>query len=154
MGAAGVTLGALVSYRSELQLGSVGEIVTAIAALAGLGTLWMAWRDHVHRYAANVGISVQKPQGTATLTIKITNGNTAPVYRSVAKVAFVNAGNLGHKTLTVEPGVGGVLHPGDWTHQERMDRQQIPDIAEVRFSDGNNRRWVMSSLGHLRRSKN
>lgn len=151
-GAAAVSVAATVVYRSELQIGSLGEAVTALVALGGLGTVGLAWRDYVHRYAANVGVSVTKPQGSATLKVEVTNGNAAPVYRCVVRVLFVTAGDLGHEPITIEPGVGGVLHPGPWSHTERMDRLQIPDVAELRFSDGYNRRWVRDSRGHLRAS--
>lgn len=151
-GAAAVAIAAAVVYKSEIQIGTLGEVVTAIVAVGGVGTAALAWRDYVHRYAANVGISVDKPQGSATLKIEITNGNAAPVYRCVARVLFVTAGDLGHEPITIEPGVGGVLHPGPWSHVERMDRLQIPDVAELRFSDGYNRRWVRDSRGHLRPS--
>lgn len=151
-GLAAISGAAVAVYRSELQLGSVGEVVTAAVALAGLGTVVLAWRDYVHRYAANVGISVMKQPGSATLKLEITNGNASPVYRCVVRVRFIETADLGHPPITIQPGVGGVLHPGSWTHEERMDRRQIPDVAELRFSDGNNRPWVRDSEGRLRRS--
>ena len=153
-GVAAMAISALVAYRSDLRLGSAGEVVTAIVALIGLGTVVLGWRDYVHRYAANVGISVDKAQRSAALKVEITNGNASPIYRCVVKVFFLTTGDLGHAPITLQPGVGGVLHPGPWPYEQRMDRQQIPDVAEIRFTDGNGRRWVRDSAGNLRVSVN